>query len=354
MARFYGEISKSESLDDGTCRVWGYASTDQADSVGDVVTADAMRAALPAYMEWANIREMHQPKAAGYAMEAAVLDDGRTWIGCHIVDLQAAQKVITGVYKGFSIHGKKTKVNAQDRRIIEGLEIDEISLVDRPMNKGATFQTICKIGGDTMARTAEQEAAVTELAELMNAGTADPVAILAIAKNSNEVSKAGSRFSAATKGALKKAHEACKMADTALSELAYESDEAEKMDEAKTSDVVAKSAFTDTPETLAKLSQVRIELESAKKTATEATNLAAELSKGAALHAAEKLALNERIAKLEAVPLPAKGSLLDVSKARGGMAEPMEIMNADGTVNKEATTLKMIMLAQRIPVQRQA
>lgn len=353
MARFYGEISKRESLDDGTCRVWGYASTDQADSVGDVVTADAMRAALPAYMEWANIREMHQPMAAGYAMEASVLDDGRTWIGCHIVDLQAAQKVITGVYKGFSIHGKKTKVNARDRRIIEGLEIDEISLVDRPMNKGATFQTICKIGGDTMARTAEQEAAVTELAELMNAGTADPVAILAIAKNSNEVSKAGSRFSAATKGALKKAHEACKMADTALSELAYESDEeAEKMNETKTGDVVAKSAFTDTPETLAKLSQVQIELESAKKLATEATNLASELSKGAALHAAEKLALNERIAKLEAVPLPAKGSLLDVSKARGDVAESMEIMNADGTVNREATNLKMIMMAQRSPLQR--
>lgn len=347
MARFYGEISKSEAMDDGTCRVWGYASTDQADSVGDIVTADAMRAALPAYMEWANIREMHQPMAAGYATEAAVLDDGRTWIGCHIVDRQAAQKVITGVYKGFSIHGKKTKVNLRDRRIIEGLEIDEISLVDRPMNKGATFQTVCKIAGGTMPHTVEQEAAVIELADMMTAGTVDPVALLGLAKSGAEVSKAGSRFSSATKGALKKAHEACKMADTALTELAYESD-------AETNDAaVSKVEYLDTPETVAKLASVTGALEAITKSATDAATLASELSANLTAAKAENAELKTLIEKLEAMPMPAKGSKLDVSKVLGqASTDAAEVLNADGTVNKEATNLKFTMLALRTPISR--
>ena len=47
--------------------VYGYASTEALDSQGEVVRKEALAAALPDYMRFANIREMHQPSAVGVA-----------------------------------------------------------------------------------------------------------------------------------------------------------------------------------------------------------------------------------------------------------------------------------------------
>lgn len=106
--RLYAEISKTEKLDDGTLKVWGYASSEAVDSDGETITADAMKAALPDYLKFGAVREMHQPMAAGTAIEAEVQADGRTWFGALVVDPVACKKVETGVYKGFSIGGKVT------------------------------------------------------------------------------------------------------------------------------------------------------------------------------------------------------------------------------------------------------
>ena len=104
--KLYAEIGKSEELSDGTIKVWGYASTNTVDADGETVTADAMKAALPDYMKFGAVREMHDSKkAAGTAIEASVGDDGRTFFGAHIVDAEAVKKVKAGVYKGFSIGG---------------------------------------------------------------------------------------------------------------------------------------------------------------------------------------------------------------------------------------------------------
>ena len=102
-AKLYASISKTEAQEDGTLKVWGYASTGAVDSDGETITADAMKAALPDYMLWGAVREMHQSKAAGTALEASVEADGRTFFGCHVVDSEAVKKVNAGVYKGFSI-----------------------------------------------------------------------------------------------------------------------------------------------------------------------------------------------------------------------------------------------------------
>lgn len=137
--QLYGTIEKAEIQADGTIIVTGYASSEDVDSQGEIVTAEAMKAALPDYMKFANIREMHQPKAAGVALEAEVQEDGRTWLMAHIVDEDAVKKVQMQVYKGFSIGGRITGRDETNKSIITGLRLSEISLVDRPANSQAIF-----------------------------------------------------------------------------------------------------------------------------------------------------------------------------------------------------------------------
>lgn len=139
MAKLYAEIAKMEAQDDGTVKVWGYASSEAVDSDGEVITAEAMKAAIPDYMKFGAVREMHGSNAAGTAIEINVEDDGRTFFGAHIVDPVAVTKVKKGVYKGFSIGGGVTARDELNKSQITGLKLTEISLVDRPANPDAVF-----------------------------------------------------------------------------------------------------------------------------------------------------------------------------------------------------------------------
>ena len=135
----YGELTKIEPQDDGTLKVHGVASTGSRDSSGEVVAPAAMRAALPGYMAFGAIREMHQPLAAGAALYAEVDDQGATRICAHVVDPTAVKKVRAGVYKGLSIGGKVLARDPADARLITSIRLDEISLVDRPCNPEAVI-----------------------------------------------------------------------------------------------------------------------------------------------------------------------------------------------------------------------
>ena len=139
LKKLYAEITKSEPQDDGTIKVWGYASSEAVDADGETIKASAIKAALPDYMKFGAVREMHQQSAAGTAIEAAVEDDGRTFFGAHVVDPIAVKKVQTGVYKGFSIGGRVLKRDSVDKNLITGLRLIEVSLVDRPANPEAVF-----------------------------------------------------------------------------------------------------------------------------------------------------------------------------------------------------------------------
>lgn len=139
MTKLYAEIAKMEAQDDGTVKVWGYASSEAVDSDGEVIAAAAMKAAIPDYMKFGAVREMHGSNAAGTAIEINVEDDGRTFFGAHIVDPVAVAKVKTGVYKGFSIGGSVTARDELNKSQITGLKLTEISLVDRPANPDAVF-----------------------------------------------------------------------------------------------------------------------------------------------------------------------------------------------------------------------
>ena len=139
MAKLYAEIAKMEAQGDGTVKVWGYASSEAVDSDGEIIAAEAMKAAIPDYMKFGAVREMHGQNAAGTAIEINVEDDGRTFFGAHIVDPVAVTKVKTGVYKGFSIGGSVTARDELNKSQITGLKLTEISLVDRPANPDAVF-----------------------------------------------------------------------------------------------------------------------------------------------------------------------------------------------------------------------
>lgn len=129
----YASFTKS---DEETRMVYGYASTEALDSQGECVSREAIADALPDYMKFANIREMHTNSAVGKTHEATV-DDNGLFIGVKVVDESAWQKVKEGVYNGFSIGGKKiTKIG----NTITKMKLSEISLVDRPANPEAVFQ----------------------------------------------------------------------------------------------------------------------------------------------------------------------------------------------------------------------
>ncbi len=127
-------------IDQAQRMVFGYATTEALDAHGEVVKRAAIEAALPDYMRFANIREMHQLSAVGVAKEAD-LDDKGLHLAAKVVDDDAWAKVREGVYKGFSIGGRVTTRDPADRTIITGIELHEISLVDRPANPQALIET---------------------------------------------------------------------------------------------------------------------------------------------------------------------------------------------------------------------
>ena len=170
MKRLFAPIQKMEEQDDGTIKVWGYASTGAMDDDGETILPDAIKAALPDYLKWGAVREMHQPKAVGTAIEANVQDDGRTWFGAHVVDPIAVKKVRNKVLKGFSVGGKVTERDEVEKTTITGINLIEVSLVDRPANPE------CEI---VIAKAATADASyVDDLAEVLGTGKVDVRALL--------------------------------------------------------------------------------------------------------------------------------------------------------------------------------
>jgi len=129
-----------EKKDNDQRIVAGYATTEDLDSQGEVVKLAAVERALPDYMKYANIREMHQWSAVGKAIQASVDNTKKgLYLVAKVVDEQAWKKVKEGVYNGFSIGGKVVKKVGNN---IEDLVLNEISLVDRPANPSATFSLV--------------------------------------------------------------------------------------------------------------------------------------------------------------------------------------------------------------------
>jgi phage head maturation protease len=142
--RFYGTIQK---VDRERREVAGYASTEAVDAHGEVVKKEAIEAALDDYLEYGNVREMHQLSAVGKAIEATI-DERGLYLVAKIVDNAAWEKVVEGVYKGFSIGGKVLGRDSADKTVITKIRLDEISIVDRPSNPLTKFDLWRAAGGN--------------------------------------------------------------------------------------------------------------------------------------------------------------------------------------------------------------
>ena len=135
----------------------------------DIVDTAALKEAVADWLQWANIREMHQPSAVGTAVKATFKGDALE-LAAKIEDDDAWKKVKTKVYKGFSIGGRVLKAALEKlpdgriaRRILK-LVLTEISLVDRPANREAIIMTFKGV-----ALMLNVEAVVAPIQEMRNA-----------------------------------------------------------------------------------------------------------------------------------------------------------------------------------------
>lgn len=176
---FYFPLEKFEKQDDGTLVVFGIASSEAVDSQGETIKAEAMSDALPDFFKYGtgNLREMHQPMAAG-TIDSATVKDGVTYIEASVIDPVAIKKVEAGVYKGFSIGGRVTSRDEVNKTIITGLKLTEISLVDRPANPEAMFSVFKSEDADNIVA----QEAVDALADMLTKGEVSPERLIALAK----------------------------------------------------------------------------------------------------------------------------------------------------------------------------
>jgi hypothetical protein len=130
-----GEIIRSDAAEQ---MVWGYAITTEKSGDGQTVTRGAIEAAVAEWIEFGNVREMHQPSAVGKVVEHSV-DDRGLYLGVHVVDPDAWMKVDGEVYKAFSVRAKVTARDGLDRSVVTGIKIIEVSLVDHPDDYGCKF-----------------------------------------------------------------------------------------------------------------------------------------------------------------------------------------------------------------------
>lgn len=147
MHLIYAPFTKIEETSDGLI-VEGIATTERVDVENESVDYDSVKACLPDYEAWGNIRAMHQPIAAGKALVVTPDDDARTvYLRALVVDDDSVKKTRAGVYKGFSIGGKadpkmvkRADGSTYTKRFVTLLS--EISLVDRPANPDARFTLV--------------------------------------------------------------------------------------------------------------------------------------------------------------------------------------------------------------------
>ena len=143
--------------------VSGFATLDNVDQTGDVVTAEASLKAFESFR--GNIREMHTPLAVGklvsFKPETYYDPISKSFYNGVYVDVYVSkgaqdtwEKVLDGTLSGFSIGGKITvsdnevnKSNGEQVRFIKEYDLIELSIVDSPANELCNVLSISKVNG---------------------------------------------------------------------------------------------------------------------------------------------------------------------------------------------------------------
>jgi len=148
--------------------VSGFATLDNIDRHGDIVTSDASERAFARFR--GNLREMHAPIAVGKVLSFHPEDyfdkeSGKTYKGIYVQAYVSKgaqdtwEKVLDGTMTGFSIGGNIVHASMEpgddkeDRRVIKEYDLQELSLVDSPANPLASIFSIQKnIDGSTIVK----------------------------------------------------------------------------------------------------------------------------------------------------------------------------------------------------------
>jgi hypothetical protein len=146
--------------------VSGFATLDNVDQTGDVVTAEASLKAFENFR--GNIREMHGSNAVGkmVSFKPETYYDAKSGEFYHGVYVDAYiskgaqdtwEKVLDGTLSGFSIGGKiiesdneVNKSTGQKVRFIKDYSLMELSVVDSPANELCNIVSISKMNGQLM------------------------------------------------------------------------------------------------------------------------------------------------------------------------------------------------------------
>jgi hypothetical protein len=137
----FGEITRR---DDEARTVEGYVFVNEVVGDGFRIRRSAMEEATEAY--WRNLREMHGASAAGTAKEI-VWDEKGCFCRFHVVDDAAWDKVVSGVYRGFSIGVKPLVARGSNPVDVTRVDWIETSLVDRPRDRDALIGQIHRVDG---------------------------------------------------------------------------------------------------------------------------------------------------------------------------------------------------------------
>lgn len=160
--------------------VSGFATLDNIDTSDDIVTAEASKAAFSSFR--GNIREMHQPIAAGKMVdfvEDEFFHDGEFYRGIFVTAYVSKgaqdtwEKVLDGTLSGFSIGGnitdqevkfvKDAGENGKTIRFIKGYDLIELSLVDNPANQLANIFSVVKNSEGTFMKGMVAETTVVNV-----------------------------------------------------------------------------------------------------------------------------------------------------------------------------------------------
>ena len=141
--------------------VSGFATLDNLDRHGDIVTAEASKKAFDNFR--GNIREMHGTSAVGKMVnfkEDSFFDPEtqKKYTGIYVTAYiskgaqDAWEKCLDGTYSGFSIGGnivdakmEKADDVSESHRVIHNFDLHELSLVDSPANQLANIFSIQKM-----------------------------------------------------------------------------------------------------------------------------------------------------------------------------------------------------------------
>ena len=141
--------------------VSGFATLDNLDRHGDVVTAEASKRAFDNFR--GNIREMHGSSAVGKMVnfkEDSFFDPEtqKKYTGIYVTAYiskgaqDAWEKCLDGTYSGFSIGGnivdakmEKSDDGSESHRVIHNFDLHELSIVDSPANQLSNFFSIQKM-----------------------------------------------------------------------------------------------------------------------------------------------------------------------------------------------------------------